>query len=547
MTPDYKSFVLLAKGLGRENARDFLRVGLPDVDVQRGEVGVCPNASIRYTLCGGKRSTKKAAFNMVKDKCVDSYKGKTNHLVLALTVNDVMEVKEMIREGGVPEDAILVVTSSERGRDGRGLRKLLEGWKQGVGTVKIVISTQPISGLNPRFLFECDLLGSWNVITAYQCLTRISRTKDALGTIGNERLHYWRGMFDFLDGQGDEDGDIELPLLLREVYELTTDSYSALWEEEFEGSGTYERCVRERLGWGRSSGGVIRCPEGGQDEGGTEKGVVVNGTGIAEGERVALCTKCLADRFLVSCLDGGGGETGRRESGEKSMEHPTDSPPRPAPGRRGPRERVGGGGGGGSRTAKLVPPTSRTLGTVEIVNAQARGAIGGVTGAFKVGGSGGQRRFWSDGSSWRWICGEVTVSIDVNGVSTTVIEGGCGQLNPLRGKNAFQCSRVSCKMGKSGKKKRINRTEADMNDSFSCGCGKNKGSITFHKESREFLRCNACKEERGERDPEYGYNRGWIINPATGEYDEYLGLFGGVRRWRSGNYKRGKVWLPGER
>jgi hypothetical protein len=303
-------------------------------------------------------------------------------------------------------------------------------------------------------------------------------------------------MFDFLDGQ--RDGDIELPLLLRQVYELTTDSYIALWEEELEGSGTYKYCVREGLGLGRSSGGVLRCPEGGQFEPGS--GVVVNGTGIAEGERVALCTKCLADRFLVSFLDGGGGETGRRESGEKSMEHPTDSPPRPAPGRRGQRERAGGGGGGGSRTAPLGPPTSRTLATVEIVNAQARGAIGGVTGAFQVGGSGGQRRFWSDGTSWRWICGEVTVSIDVNNVRTNVIEGGCGQFNSIRGKNAFQCSRVSCKMGKSGKKKRINRTEADMNDSFSCGCGKNKGSITFHKESREFLRCNACKEERGEMD-----------------------------------------------
>ncbi|GMI35395.1 hypothetical protein TrRE_jg11174, partial [Triparma retinervis] len=81
-----------------------------------------------------------------------------------------------------------------------------------------------------------------------------------------------------------------------------------------------------------------------------------------------------------------------------------------------------------------------------------------------------------------------------------------------------------CGKGKAGKKKGHPTAKPIPHTSFTCGCavarvGAPQGSLTYYRNSNNNLICGVCKEERGDWDWEYGYNRGFIDGSM------YLGRF----------------------
>ncbi|GMH58141.1 hypothetical protein TrRE_jg8675 [Triparma retinervis] len=483
-------------GMGKEK-NTYVRYGITSQE----EV----NPNVRYQLEGGAGMSKEVALEScaakVAAKVLDRHTERRNkfHLVLFLTKNDLDACRVALEDKGVAANDIIINTADTRSKGGREHRDQVGNWKKaGSGAPLVMLSTQPVAGINHTRLLGMDMFGSFNVVSTYQGLQRICRSISGQEPVmGLGRIWQWSDMFDhFKSGEGGGERLIT-PQGLQGVKEITPESYLKLFEGD---------CVKDVLCDGRSPGGVRCCPSGGFDE----------------KERLGkdlplLCSVCDEDRRdYKKHFEGEGGGHGREEE-----------------------EDGGEGGDQGCNDPLTIQRRSQ-----EVINAGSRQVVGNTES------TGEERRFWTDSQTDmdiglnKWRCGEIMkdprsgrAMIDED--DKEVKRGGCGSINQNWGWNNFMCR--GCKKGKSGWKQGAGATDSNRNSSFSCDCGK----YTFHRPSEETRMCYACKEERGAWHSVYGYNRGVIKNPRTETMDVYLGFFGEpgneVEKWKNeSNFTRRK-------
>ena len=104
------------------------------------------------------------------------------HMIACLAVR---EVDEVVRRLGRREVECLKITGDNVSDEGVAGRT--STWLKGEGTCKVVVTTQPVNGLNHSGLFHVSIAGSWNLITARQVGGRAGRMK---GQVGNVTFYY---------------------------------------------------------------------------------------------------------------------------------------------------------------------------------------------------------------------------------------------------------------------------------------------------------------------------------------------------------------------
>ncbi|GMH50547.1 hypothetical protein TrRE_jg9359, partial [Triparma retinervis] len=170
-TPGVRRFFLKLLGFTDEELHDgktFRLVGIEVIeegqDGEVGEVGVkdyCANANIAFEKHGGFTTPKEDVLRAVCENAKRIvHVQKECHLILTTCTKDAVEMRGRVTDGDNSlEDAQVLIVTSKVQRTKAFLRAL-EGFKSGKGKVKVVISTQPVSGLNARELFEVDILGT---------------------------------------------------------------------------------------------------------------------------------------------------------------------------------------------------------------------------------------------------------------------------------------------------------------------------------------------------------------------------------------------------
>jgi len=448
---------------------------------------------LRGELRGGVLKAKETVVQEIAVLAAASAKKDECHLILLLTKADGGDMVEAINKLNVPEKKVLLYTSDTRAKGGLEFEKKVQGWERGDGEVKILVAMQPFVGIDPVSLWGTDIAGSWNILCAYQGGERGGRgyTSDGKREKVVTRYWNWDGLERWLkDGEDRRKQEVNLPGIISGSFEVTAESYLRGWNKTTnEFNETEHTCLREWLGKGRSEGGMTKCPQ--------------------RGKGVLMCSVCDMDGMDYVMEFGEGGEERRGSDGAG-----------------GKRDRDEGGDGGGRKQRRVESDgpvddslvddglvTRRVIDEDEVRRNQ-RNMLGNSC-------EGNGERRWSDNGLTRgfWRCGSI-------GAEDKYV-GGCGQVNPnIRDKGYFQC--LGCNKGKAGKRKDGNRTPSP-HSSFTCGCkvqgSKRPGSLTFYTPSDENLVCGVCKEERGEWDWEFGYNRGLLSGWM------YLGRFNGERKW----------------
>jgi len=167
------SFVLGLLGFGAGGQREnWVRIGSSATEEQDGYIA---NDQVRFEKHGGNETGKEQVFNEVVKKVKESVRKDNFHMVLVMTKKDGERIKKLITEGeeGLTDDAVLFIHADvPRTKE---VRRQLQDYKDGVGSLRAMFSTQPITGLNAKHLLELDVLASWNIVCLYQSLTRVAR------------------------------------------------------------------------------------------------------------------------------------------------------------------------------------------------------------------------------------------------------------------------------------------------------------------------------------------------------------------------------------
>ncbi|GMI44206.1 hypothetical protein TrCOL_g5270 [Triparma columacea] len=373
-TPGVRRFILKLFGFTDEDINDgktFRLVGIEEVieegegeedgegdgeeDGEVDEKDYCPNSNIAFEKHGGFNTPKEDVFRAVSEKAKRRVNVENEcHLILTTCTKDANEMKRRSMEGdnALDDDQVLIVTSKIRRT--KAFKEALEGFKSGKGKVKLVISTQPVSGLNARVLYEVDILGSWNIMTLYQGLTRPARGK---GQWGVSRLWWWQGLTFFLSGGWKEEGGVEeegnpfnnLPTGLKELSELKLQSILDVIRDKV--------CMRVMTSKGRGGGGRLMCHP---DPDARER---------AGGDRIQPCNVCDFDRKFTQYVGAG-----RRE--KRGLE----------------ASRSGDGGDGGGGGGRVISSPERLV----MRNAKKSRGQGGVV-VGRGGGGGGNEGEGNEG------------------------------------------------------------------------------------------------------------------------------------------------------
>ena len=148
--------------------------------VTSAKVGV-EYGHIRFDL--RKVTTMQAVFNGIVQRASASAAAKRPHLVAVVTTKHGEVIVAKLEKNGVKS----ILATSETRRE-RGLEGMMTAWNAGTGDTFVLVSTQPLNGLNHETLAEMDLCGSHCILTAFQSALRVARTK---GSTGTARLWTW--------------------------------------------------------------------------------------------------------------------------------------------------------------------------------------------------------------------------------------------------------------------------------------------------------------------------------------------------------------------
>ena len=158
LVPEIKSFVAGFLGFSLEHlTTKWKRIGMEE-DV--GENGYIPNSQVRFERKGGTTMTKGECFKEVIARAkVNAAAGK-QHMILVLCKDDGEMVVDGLLHGEdeLKEGHVLFLHSGLRRT--QEISKRLEDFKNGRGELLLIISTQPVTGLDCKFLCELDVMGS---------------------------------------------------------------------------------------------------------------------------------------------------------------------------------------------------------------------------------------------------------------------------------------------------------------------------------------------------------------------------------------------------
>ncbi|GMI26411.1 hypothetical protein TrCOL_g4744, partial [Triparma columacea] len=284
LTPVVKSFVVGMLGYDDDALEDkFVRIGLPETEEEDGFI---PNPNIKFVKEGGEDIDKDLCINTVVHSAKANAADGVQHLILTVGKDDGELVARRLMEGpgALTEEQVLFIHSGvDRGGEvGRRLRE----FQLGRGKTLILISTQPVAGLDAKYLLVVDVLGCWNIICLYQSLTRVAR---GWGQWGIATCWLWKGMERELENRqgrrGGEDGNPfmaqGLPAVLVDQPPLLPVSYLQIWKGKEERATVedlfQEDCMRGHLTMGRGMGGRTTCANmsermiGGVEEGRKEE------------------------------------------------------------------------------------------------------------------------------------------------------------------------------------------------------------------------------------------------------------------------------------
>ncbi|GMH72484.1 hypothetical protein TrRE_jg3172, partial [Triparma retinervis] len=218
-----------------------------------------PNSQVRFERKGGTTMTKGECFKEVIARAkVNAAAGK-QHMILVLCKDDGEMVVDGLLHGEdeLKEGHVLFLHSGLRRT--QEISKRLEDFKNGRGELLVIISTQPVTGLDCKFLCELDVMGSWNIVCLYQGMTRVARVRGKWGTARcwlwgsmERELKDWESNSNSSNSNGIQNPFAGLPNSLKRVYCLGVDSYIEVWLAE---------CIRGHLGWGRTLGGRATCAD----------------------------------------------------------------------------------------------------------------------------------------------------------------------------------------------------------------------------------------------------------------------------------------------
>jgi hypothetical protein len=118
-------------------------------------------------------TSKDAAFDYVVEQACESARNGTSQLVAVLSKRDADTLEAKIRaasakEGEVKFNCFKLNSEVRQLLGAEEVERLFQKWKEGKDRVWVLISTQPLNGLNHNSLFRVDVLGSYGVLAAFQ-------------------------------------------------------------------------------------------------------------------------------------------------------------------------------------------------------------------------------------------------------------------------------------------------------------------------------------------------------------------------------------------
>ena len=147
-------------------------------------VDVVEAAQVRFEKKAG--NSKKAVLEAIVGLAVTSAASKSYHLIAVLTTAQGSDIVEMLKEKGVKALLAAALTRGLKGWD-----ESISAWKDGTGDSYVLVSTQPLNGLNHKSLLVVDVCGSHCLISALQSALRVARSR---GSKGTARFWTWDDM-----------------------------------------------------------------------------------------------------------------------------------------------------------------------------------------------------------------------------------------------------------------------------------------------------------------------------------------------------------------
>jgi hypothetical protein len=186
--------------------------------------------------------SKEVAMDLVVEECCKSARAGKSHLVAVLSMRDADRMESKLQTASAAEGGgdfkCFKLNSNVRKLFGPAeVEKQFQKWKGGEDLLWILVSTQPLNGLNHNALFRVDVLGSYGLLAGFQTAARCARKAGQKGVV---MFHNYPRMF-----HGSED---------QEIYVLQSQSYTKF----FEGG----QCLRKVIGltlYGAPCWVLLRC------------------------------------------------------------------------------------------------------------------------------------------------------------------------------------------------------------------------------------------------------------------------------------------------
>lgn len=131
-------------------------------------------------------NSKKEVLEAIVVFAATSAASKKHHLIAVLTKKHGEEILKLLKEKGVKTLFATADTRAHRDWDDK-----MTAWKDGSGDTFVLVSTQPLNGLNHKSLAVVDICGSHCLVTALQSALRVARTR---GSYGTARFWIWDEM-----------------------------------------------------------------------------------------------------------------------------------------------------------------------------------------------------------------------------------------------------------------------------------------------------------------------------------------------------------------